>query len=1013
MFARAGLYIIFFAVLALTDIQARAQCSATTGGRIKVAIGPVGGTLTVMQCANAGDDIFVPVAGFTGDRLIHIYDANAPTTPLVSMGRLTLTGQLSSQASIAVLVANQNQTWVSSNSQNLSSGFINCGGVVVEDSDARSRSRVSIAVTGTVEHRGASSALDVHVNQVVRIQTDDAINANIIATGAGAFVGATSTAIGQIRAGHAIRGDITAENGDIFAVRVLNVSPLPDAEGISGSIRAKGNIGTIFSTGPISGPSITSGGKIEQIRTVSEAVPSTVLPLNVSSAVSTGVGLDGSTVDPGLLTGIAAEDSPLGLVDIGGSLLSSMNIANLAVPAGFAGPRAGIFVRDAVQATINIRHNLDHSKIVAYDLEQASIIIGNRMTGAIVEYRRDATPPDLSGDLLTFISVGLGPVPEAYEGQTAGMTGTNCPPVDMHDPARPEWWFQTPDCDGSTFDGLIRVVRAKGIVIRRMTLETEPGVRKQYMPRVEVLEVRDLSVDFAEEPAGMEAGVLWSGVLDSPSANVESNDYIQLTTNGAFTAACLSPVADAWITGGSSFPITVRSDMLGEIHVPSLPSGQTVRIGHQLGDRLTQTCGCAAASTFPSGHAVQPCPGQSGQTCLCACTLNAGEESPRAFHGGVQLAPIGRVIVADQSALAGQVVINASNMHERLPDGSNALDFCRGRVDVSPSTQLSPIIPPIPSCAAQSEIAPAHTTPVSTYGGGDAGHVPYRVHYESSTPPDARYCRDTNFAFGYVSAQALASAGVSPVRVRYDGPLQMYDPFGAKPGRILSPDSNWNFVVDSTALFDFDMDPNDPNALRIFGHSSNPDDYVLSGGRMTQLYVFVPKTAFTDDNVLLCLGSSLLDASNVPVSTDSFMFGVIYDCNENQVADPDEIASMAMALDCDSSGILDSCEIMDDPGRDQNGNGILDECEAPSSCTVNGFPVRGDFNCSGGNPTVQDIFDFLGAWFGNCTAIGPAPCQFGSADVNHSGGNPPVTIQDLFDFLGAFFGNCPAQTPCP
>lgn len=241
----------------------------------------------------------------------------------------------------------------------------------------------------------------------------------------------------------------------------------------------------------------------------------------------------------------------------------------------------------------------------------------------------------------------------------------------------------------------------------------------------------------------------------------------------------------------------------------------------------------------------------------------------------------------------------------------------------------------------------------------------------------------------------------------------MYDPFGAKPGRILSPDSNWNFVVDSTALFDFDMDPNDPNALRIFGHSSNPDDYVLSGGRMTQLYVFVPKTAFTDDNVLLCLGSSLLDASNVPVSTDSFMFGVIYDCNENQVADPDEIASMAMALDCDSSGILDSCEIMDDPGRDQNGNGILDECEAPSSCTVNGFPVRGDFNCSGGNPTVQDIFDFLGAWFGNCTAIGPAPCQFGSADVNHSGGNPPVTIQDLFDFLGAFFGNCPAQTPCP
>ena len=53
-----------------------------------------------------------------------------------------------------------------------------------------------------------------------------------------------------------------------------------------------------------------------------------------------------------------------------------------------------------------------------------------------------------------------------------------------------------------------------------------------------------------------------------------------------------------------------------------------------------------------------------------------------------------------------------------------------------------------------------------------------------------------------------------------------------------------------------------------------------------------------------------------------------------------------------------------------------------------------DFN-GDGNVSVQDIFDFLGAWFsGNA-----------SADFNCSGGAPGV--QDIFDFLAAWFtGNC-------
>lgn len=56
-------------------------------------------------------------------------------------------------------------------------------------------------------------------------------------------------------------------------------------------------------------------------------------------------------------------------------------------------------------------------------------------------------------------------------------------------------------------------------------------------------------------------------------------------------------------------------------------------------------------------------------------------------------------------------------------------------------------------------------------------------------------------------------------------------------------------------------------------------------------------------------------------------------------------------------------------------------------------PCIADFNGVGG-VTVQDIFDFLFAWF----SVDPR------ADVNGQGG---VTVQDVFDFLSAWFTNCP------
>jgi hypothetical protein len=51
-----------------------------------------------------------------------------------------------------------------------------------------------------------------------------------------------------------------------------------------------------------------------------------------------------------------------------------------------------------------------------------------------------------------------------------------------------------------------------------------------------------------------------------------------------------------------------------------------------------------------------------------------------------------------------------------------------------------------------------------------------------------------------------------------------------------------------------------------------------------------------------------------------------------------------------------------------------------------------NFNAQGG-VTVQDIFDFLAAYFAGDTR----------ADFNGAGG---ITVQDIFDFLAAYFAGC-------
>jgi hypothetical protein len=71
---------------------------------------------------------------------------------------------------------------------------------------------------------------------------------------------------------------------------------------------------------------------------------------------------------------------------------------------------------------------------------------------------------------------------------------------------------------------------------------------------------------------------------------------------------------------------------------------------------------------------------------------------------------------------------------------------------------------------------------------------------------------------------------------------------------------------------------------------------------------------------------------------------------------------------------------------------LTNPCGSATSATAVYTVCPADINCAGG-ATVQDIFDFLAAWFG------------GSNIGNFNGVNGS-TVQDIFDFLAAWFAGC-------
>jgi|GEM_PF-1883314 len=140
------------------------------------------------------------------------------------------------------------------------------------------------------------------------------------------------------------------------------------------------------------------------------------------------------------------------------------------------------------------------------------------------------------------------------------------------------------------------------------------------------------------------------------------------------------------------------------------------------------------------------------------------------------------------------------------------------------------------------------------------------------------------------------------------------------------------------------------------------------------------------------------DGSDLLAFAQSWPAPSLVDCNLNGVHDAYDIRD-GVSLDCDESGVPDSCEFAN-PSEDCNNNNTPDLCDIQSgtSADVNGNNVPDECECEGdvdgdGTVNIDDIIEVILAW----GDVGPNP-----ADLN---GDQVVNAVDLGLVL-TYYGSC-------
>ncbi len=198
-------------------------------------------------------------------------------------------------------------------------------------------------------------------------------------------------------------------------------------------------------------------------------------------------------------------------------------------------------------------------------------------------------------------------------------------------------------------------------------------------------------------------------------------------------------------------------------------------------------------------------------------------------------------------------------------------------------------------------------------------------------------------------------------------------------------------VVDSRGLVD----------LVGYGSSTPTYEGVAPAGTLANGTLLVRKSSGQQDFDQNLIDFDVLYVLSTPRSTRTLTVSKVSSANGQGTVTSDVGgincgAVCAAALDRDAVVALTAT-----PALRSKFRGWTGACSGTGPCNItlaNSAAVTATFGCSADfnnseSISVQDIFDFLTAWFAGNTA----------ADVNNSG---VLSVQDIFDFLGFWFAGC-------
>lgn len=727
---------------------------------------------------DAGQPITFSVGTVTGIETLQIYDPTGTGGDVDDvLGRVTVQGTLSGGGGeLRILIASPGSTWPTTPADRaalqapgvLHMGTQSGGGIAILNAELRRQTRLAAFVAADIHG-------DITVGQVQLIQAGNVdpaavtgnIFANITAVGLDQDFGVVPlppafpqiTAIGVIRAGNSIQGDIVAAgDADIYlptdratyaSIGRVVVGPSEAAAGIRGDLMAEaGRIGVVSTMGPIlpaeTVPRIWAGNGIEQIRAVNELDPEVLLDrtLHMDVRANRNPSREGVPLLDGNLVTIQTGGSILGRID-------ALNIDRDVTNARLGGPEAsdgpvGIFARGDLLAPVTVDY-IVQGYIVARTI-QAPIEIGWLMEGPIIAHGRSGPEDDPADFIVPLIRIGRAdandPDNEAYLGEySMGFTGTNvnCFPPNLATIEDIDFLYVGVGCDEGAGPSLISAERIAELDVLQVTVfETERDEFQTHptVPLIEAQRIDMLRIDRLRE------GAIWSGRFDTTFSGdfTNTNKADDFTIVGSIDIDCIGEGAQLWLDAPPSFQVT--GDVLGRINVNTVPTNTAIRIGGGFGTPSSAGgCGC---SSQPTPADPRPCDNVN-------VFPIAGEDSPRQAGAASSLFRIHSF-----AGLRGQLLVNTLESSGQL-----TAEVIINRPANGPDLFVlrdTTVSPPV--------FSTTYTTNSLFLGGGAIGVHPFPLYRQDAFPPQM-----TETSAPMIRNVTFTEPSTSQVRLRFYGPV--------------------------------------------------------------------------------------------------------------------------------------------------------------------------------------------------------------------------------------------------